>query len=65
MEVNRKGVLVIDECGNPEAGNCSDGVDGNIVGILVKLRTIRLMFIGYFKNGCRLLLFFRLYLLKI
>jgi len=61
--IGEKGALVIDECGNPKAGNCSIDVNLKYCGNQNKVENCQVgVFMAYVKNGFRLLLDFRLYL---
>jgi len=61
--IGKNGALVIDECGNPKAGNCSVGVNRQYCGNMGKVENSQVgVFMAYVKNGFRLLLDFRLYL---
>lgn len=61
--IGKNGALVIDECGNPKAGNCSVGVSRQYCGNIGKVENCQVgVFMAYVKNGFRLLLDFRLYL---
>lgn len=61
--IGKNGALVIDECGNPKAGNCSVGVNRQYCGNMGKVENCQVgVFMAYVKNGFRLLLDFRLYL---
>ena len=61
--IGKNGALVIDECGNPKAGNCSVGVKRQYCGNIGKVENCQVgVFMAYVKNGFRLLLDFRLYL---
>ncbi len=63
--IGKNGTLVIDECGNPKAGNYSVGVSRQYCGNLGKVENCQVgVFMAYVKNGFRLLLDFRLYLPK-
>ena len=63
--IGKNGALVIDECGNPKAGNCSVGVNRQYCGNIGKVENSQVgVFMAYVKNGYRLLLDFRLYLPK-
>ena len=61
--IGKKGVLVIDECANPKAGDYSVGVKRQYCGNLGKVENCQVgVFMAYVKNGSRLLLDYRLYL---
>ncbi len=63
--IGKNGALVIDECGNPKAGNYSVGVSRQYCGNMGKVENCQVgVFMAYVKNGFRLLLDFRLYLPK-
>lgn len=61
--IGKNGALVIDECGNPKAGNYSVGVKRQYCGNIGKVDNCQVgVFMAYVKNGFRLLLDFQLYL---
>ena len=61
--IGKNGALVIDECGNPKAGDHSVGVKRQYCGNIGKVENCQVgVFMAYVKNGFRLLLDFRLYL---
>ena len=61
--IGKNGVLVIDECANPKAGEHSVGVNRQYCGNLGKVENCQVgVFMAYVKNGRRLLLDYRLYL---
>ena len=63
--IGKKGVLIIDECGNPKAGLKSVGVCRQYCGNLGKVENCQVgVFLAYVKRGTRLLIDFRLYLPK-
>lgn len=63
--IGKNGALVIDECGNPKAGNHSVGVKRQYCGNLGKVENCQVgVFMAYVKSGFRILLDFRLYLPK-
>lgn len=61
--IGKNGVLVIDECANPKAGDHSVGVKRQYCGNLGKVENCQVgVFMAYVKKGSRLLLDYRLYL---